>query len=337
LKTLRAQHLKDSDYRSVEKQLCEIFYAIVFGPMQAEIEKFSPQPVGARTALLNADGSFNPTVHDPLTDALRAGKIQYQDGVFSGDFEAATGRILRGLGATFDRHEKVYRLAVGKVPGWVKAASTAYTQTSKLAHNLLKDKLDEITRHLDHSVDNHTVEPNEAMQRVAAGFKETASALAINPQLSELSRKRLSAEYTENMKLWIKKFSQQSILDLRKIVDQNAMQGYRFDKLIGQIKGRYGVTTRKAKFLARQETALFMSKYRQERFSEAGVQKYTWSTSHDSRVRHDHLELNGITFAYSSPPVVDRNTGKRANPGQDYNCRCVDIPILTPHISEVAA
>ncbi len=323
----------------------EIFYEIVFRPIAAEIAKFSPQPVGARTSLLNADGSFNPSIHDPLTDALRAGTIQYQDGVFSGDFEAATGRILRGIGASFDRRTKTYTLAVGRVPGWVKAASTSYAQTAKLAHKMLQDKLDEITRNLDHSIQTHAVDPSEAMAKVAAGFHESAESLAINPSLSELSRKRLSHEYSENLKPYIKKFSQESIMDLRHIVDHNATQGYRFDKLIGQIKGRYGVTTRKAKFLARQETSIFMSKYRQERFSEVGVQKYKWSTAHDSRVRPtaganpfygDHRDLDGQIFAYSHPPIVNKSKGRRANPGIDFGCRCVDIPIIPPHISEAA-
>jgi SPP1 gp7 family putative phage head morphogenesis protein len=49
---------------------------------------------------------------------------------------------------------------------------------------------------------------------------------------------------------------------------------------------------------------------------------YTWVTLLDSRVRHDHSVLHGRVFSFDNPPVVDTATGRRCNPGEDYNCRC---------------
>lgn len=314
--------MKDSDFSDMEQQLRRIFYAIVFKPVADVISAFTPQPTDVKQLLNAAEG--------PLRDALRSGRVQYADGIFSGDFSAAISAGLRSFGAKFDRREKVYRANPSSVPGWVKAEAGAYQTNAKQAHQLIKAKLDELQTHLARSVEIHEVDPSETIRRIETGFKPVVAALSVQPKLSSESRATLDKEYRDNMKLWIKKFSAESITDLRDTVDDNATQGYRFDKLIDTIKRRYGVTTRKAKFLARQETALFMSKYRKERFEEAGVTRYQWSTSHDARVRHDHKDLDKRIFSYDDPPIVDRSTGRKANPGEDFNCRCVDMPVLEP-------
>jgi SPP1 gp7 family putative phage head morphogenesis protein len=75
--------------------------------------------------------------------------------------------------------------------------------------------------------------------------------------------------------------------------------------------------------------SLFVSKYREAVFEENGVKKYIWSTANDIRVRDRHRSLNNKVFSYDDPPVVDKKSGRRANPGEDYNCRCVAIPYLS--------
>jgi SPP1 gp7 family putative phage head morphogenesis protein len=60
----------------------------------------------------------------------------------------------------------------------------------------------------------------------------------------------------------------------------------------------------------------------------SGINSYVWVTMQDNRVRHDHKLLHGREFSFDNPPVVDIATGKRANPGEDYNCRCTARMIL---------
>jgi len=80
--------------------------------------------------------------------------------------------------------------------------------------------------------------------------------------------------------------------------------------------------------IARQETSLFVSKYREERYTGAGITEYIWSTSKDQRVRPDHAALDHQVFSWDSPPVTDRATGKRNNPGADFGCRCLALPVI---------
>ncbi len=140
---------------------------------------------------------------------------------------------------------------------------------------------------------------------------------------------QLKDDYTENLDLYIQKWHDEQILRLRKKVSENVQQGFRAENLIADIQAEKKVSYNKAKFLAKQETSLMVSKYRQVRYEDAGINRYMWSTSRDQRVRHDHRELQGKIFRFDQPPVTDKNTGARNNPGEDFNCRCVAIPVLS--------
>jgi SPP1 gp7 family putative phage head morphogenesis protein len=276
----------------------------------------------------------NAGADETLRKALRSGKVQYSEGVFSGLFEAATARSIRAMGATFSSREGVYKIEKGRVPNWVLAESTAFQSHAQATSKLIMKKLDQIQTDLEAQANANPVRARRTVDSINTTWRAAAEVLEVSPELSPEMRARFAKEYSDNMKLWVKKFSEESIQDLRKVVSANAEQGYRFDNLIESIKSRYHVSTTKAKFLARQETSLFMSKFRELRYSEAGVTRYKWRTSGDGRVRDGHKKLNGKIFSYASPPIVDAQTGRRANPGQDFGCRCIDEPILDPVLQE---
>jgi uncharacterized protein with gpF-like domain len=74
--------------------------------------------------------------------------------------------------------------------------------------------------------------------------------------------------------------------------------------------------------MAKQETNLLIANYVQEQANALGSSGYIWHTVLDNRVRHDHSLLEKRQFTWDSPPIVDRETGRRGHPGEDYNCRC---------------
>lgn len=321
MKELAPQHLRDADLADMEGQLREIIYKILFIPVAQAGAFASPYPL--HSEIRNAPP-------DELREALLAGRVQYAAGIFSGQFNVLVSRALRSLGATFNKRDKTYRLEPAKVPGWVSAAGAQYLTLSKAGHAAIGKKLDEIQRTLDDALAKNRVRAGATVSRVQAGFRASAKSLEVVPELTADSLGRLAEAYSDNMTLWIKNWTVETIQQLRDDVQENALEGYRFDKLIDKIKQRSGASDSKAKFLARQETSLFMAQYRQERFAEAGVLRYRWSTSRDRRVRDSHRDLDGTIQLYSQPPIVDAKTGRRGNPGQDFNCRCVDIPIVSP-------
>lgn len=318
------QRLTPAYYAAPDKALRALFFDTMFRPVLEVLKDATAQIAHVRPEeLLNAAAPL-----EPLQDAIRSGQVQYDDGVFSGDFRAAISRPLEQLGATFDKRRKVYRIRPERVPAWIRAEAGAYRVTAKQAHAVLVDRLGEMSRHIDETLAKADFAAAHVGAAVKDGFRPVAKAISISPDLNETTLARIKATYNENMKLKIKGFSDEMIGSLRDAVEDNALDGYRFDRLVTKLRVRYGVTTSKAKFLARNESSIFMATYRENRFAEVGVTKYRWSTSLDERVRPDHAKLQGLEFSYASPPVVDHVSGRRCNPGKDYGCRCADYPII---------
>ena len=103
--------------------------------------------------------------------------------------------------------------------------------------------------------------------------------------------------------------------------------------LTSRLKQIGGITTRRAKFIARDQTSKIVSQLNQSRQSDAGIKSYTWRTSEDERVvgtpggdypkgnkaHGDHYKRNDKIFYWSNPP-------SDGHPGDAINCRCVAIP-----------
>lgn len=306
----------------METQLKKLFFDLIFRPVLDVILPYNAQVKAAVKEFKNASDKA-------VVSALRSGRIQYIEGVFSGDFNSSITKELKSMGAKWNKQNKTFMMLPSNLPPSVSAMANEYNGMIKKVYAELQKRLDEQQIKMEGLVDDNPVHAKSTVNKVQIGFKKSAGqALGADSDLSERGKDRLAEEYSENLKPYIQKFSDEMVSDLRGIVADSAQNGYRFDRLIERIQNRYDVSQTKAAFLARQETSILVSKHRQIRFEDVGVTRYIWRTSHDSRVRHSHDELNGREFLYSQPPITDQATGARNNPGQDYNCRCVDEPVL---------
>lgn len=73
--------------------------------------------------------------------------------------------------------------------------------------------------------------------------------------------------------------------------------------------------------LVRDQTSKTIGALNHVRQVQVGIEKYTWSTSQDRRVRPSHRGNAGHVFSWNSPPVT-------GHPGEDINCRCSAVPVL---------
>ena len=112
------------------------------------------------------------------------------------------------------------------------------------------------------------------------------------------------------------------------IVKQGYLTGGTTKSIAKQIKEAYGMDKDHALFIARDQTAKLNARITQEQHKDAGVTEYIWRTVGDARVRDSHHELNGERCKYSEPPLVDKTRARTANPGEDFQCRCVALPIF---------
>lgn len=147
--------------------------------------------------------------------------------------------------------------------------------------------------------------------------------------------KYLGEYYKEATKEWtktnvdlIKSIPKDSLGNMQDIVLGGVQSGKTVKSIMQDIQHIYGVSRNKARFLARDQMSKLNADIAQFQQTDAGVEEYIWSSSGDGRVRDRHKELDGKKFKWSDPPIVDVRTGRRAHPGQDYQCRCVALPVF---------
>lgn len=326
LKVLKGHALTESDYSDIEKQLKELFYQLIFKPI---VDLLAPQNAQVKAAAKELKNSVLLNAKfDPIVTGINSGKIQYVDGTFSGDFNAAISRALKSYGAQWNRQTKTFAIQPEQLPAQVTDAVAGYAETAKQLHDALEARLKTIEMELTYKIQQNPIDAQKMIEKMDKKFqKQYGDALGVG-DLSEEAKNKLARMYADSLKPYIKKFGSEEINDIRALVKANAETGYRFDSLVKRIENRYDVSKTKASFLARQETALYTSAARRQRFGDVGITSYIWRTAGDAEVRADHRKLNGRVFEYSRPPVVDEATGRRDNPGQDFNCRCVDEPVL---------
>ncbi len=313
MKYLRPIRLKQSYYSRLEKIINEIFYEVCFAPVLDAFKSY-------RLPLENA-----PNI---LSRALKSGKIIFQDGKFYGDYSASITKEFRELGAKFDKSDKSWSLS--NLPVHIQTAiADAENRYAKIKQQIL-DNLSLSYENLsnDKARERLISQYDVIIKEMNQDFVNSVKAISIPPKLTPEMRTNIATEWGNNLDYYIKNWAEQNILKLREMVATNTYNGRRAEGLVKNIQDDFGVSRRKAKFLARQETSLLMTQIRQERYKDAGITKYKWSTSSDERVRPDHKLLEGTIQTWDNPPIVNRQNGSRAHPGQDFNCRCVAIPVI---------
>lgn len=148
---------------------------------------------------------------------------------------------------------------------------------------------------------------------------------------SQQARDYLEAATFQNAML-ITSIPAQYLEQVQNIVMTNMRAGMRpsfIDKALSQ---QFGVTSRRAKMIARDQTAKVQGELNKRKQTAAGFSYFRWVDSHDQRVRHRHREIadkvtdygKGV-YRWDDLPLSDK--GEPIQPGSDYQCRCVAVAV----------
>lgn len=312
---------RDAYTLAVEREITDFLREAVFTPFVLALQEH-----GVETR--------ENEVGELLIEALRSGKIVYSNGRFTGEFNALASRELRSLGATFDKPTKSFRLTHEQLPYYLRGAVAESLARSRDAHDAVLALIAALQ--LNITTSPVIVDTKGAGTAVVADlerqFTDTTTELADVPAFGE--QKHLTEELTENVTLGIKDFITGRIPEMRRRVQENfELYGGDTARLAKVLESEFGLAKRRAAFLAEQETALMIAKYRQLRYESLGSQEYFWETKRDLHVRPGHVSLQGRRFAWSSPPITDPATGRRCHPGEDYGCRCHPRPLINLPVS----
>ena len=140
---------------------------------------------------------------------------------------------------------------------------------------------------------------------------------------------RLVDDWIEDNVELVKSVPSDALSELEKIVMDGWYNSRSTKSIMKDIQETFKTSKSKAKLLANDQTAKLCAKLTQYQQQDAGCEEYIWSASDDARVRDRHRDLHGKKFRWDDPPVVDEKTGRRCHPGEDYNCRCIAIPVFS--------
>lgn len=279
-----------------------------------------------------------------LIESIQRQQIQYVDGYFYGKFNAKISTEIKKLGGVWDKRKKAFKIDKSLLPQNIIGAIAYASIYSKVMNEAILSILNslnfekiapELKPFLDEPLENILNEMQDEANYRFGGKKyrkdeedkrkDFEKAITINPTVDEPTRERLKQEYTENITLSIKNFTDKEIIKLRESVEKNLFTGLDNNQsLVSFIQKEFNTTLHKARFLARNETKLFVMNYNLAEFKQIGVTQYIWRTSHDERVRESHKLMDGKVVDIDTPPT--ETGGKHA--GFDYNCRCKMLPVL---------
>jgi SPP1 gp7 family putative phage head morphogenesis protein len=299
---------KDSYFEPIEQDLLDLFYRKYFAPLLSIIDEPSIKLNAAESAIISA---------------IQSGKVQYKDGMFSGNFNIRISRELSSF-AKFDKRSGTWKGRPG--PGVIAASIMAEAKRKDLTDRL-GYALDQAEKNINEAIRTLSFGDDLPLSLMRDDIQADLWSVGVKVTIDERLEKKLRADYADSQKLNIKNWNPEQVTRLREMVQRIQTTGDN-SSIRQLIEDEWNTSAAKARFLARNETSLFFSKLSMNRAESAGVRRYRWSTSHDQRVRPDHKELQGTIHAIDDPPIVDVRTGRRAHPGCDWNCRCSAIWML---------
>ena len=303
-------------YEQIEKEIEALFRSEIYIPLMKEI--------GFGKEILKNDISYG------LINAIMRGRVTFYNGKFRGKFDSHSTKDLKKLGAEYDRTSGSWKLRESKLPLEVRHAIS-------LSANQFQEKLRKIDKILKEFLPEKISEKfsaekifDTALWKMEHTISKSLDGITVVQKLSSEQRAQIAKEYTTDLKRYIKGWSEKEIGRLRVKVVSETLEGNRWEKLVQTIQSSYGVSSSKAKFLARQETHLMMASFKKSRYQSSGIDEYIWTTvvgSPNHPVRPMHKELNGKVFRFDNPPITSED-GRRNNPGEDFNCRCMARPVV---------
>ena len=320
MKIIKLQPIKEStsDYEDVERKIIELLRKELYAPIMKELG--APQ-----SKLTNSK--------DDLLKAIGNGRINFYRGSFSGQFSSRVSQELKRLGAKWDRKTGTFKIPASDLPMDVR-------QTISASINRINEKLADIDQKLakllpEEIAGKLNVSNNfsTALWKVEKDFQASIKNITVGPNLTKEQAQKIADRWENNMELWVKNFAEKQIKELRADVQKAVFSGKRYEGMIKSLQKSYGVSLNKAKFLARQETSLLMTEFKQTRYVDANINEYEWrcvAGSKNHPVRPSHKILEGKIFRWDDPPITTApdEPQRKNNPGQDYNCRCFAKPIV---------
>ena len=115
---------------------------------------------------------------------------------------------------------------------------------------------------------------------------------------------------------------------LASLVEDAFSSGMRPETLADRIAELEDISDSDAMRIARDQIGKLNGEFNMLRQTDLGVERYVWRTMNDNRVRDEHQDREGETFAWDDPP-------EGGHPGEDIQCRCYAEPDFSGIVADL--
>lgn len=163
-----------------------------------------------------------------------------------------------------------------------------------------------------------------SLKELSDSITISASSLTANAAMKDI----LSASVTENVNL-IKSIPSQYLDQVNGAVMRSISVGNGLADLEPFLLKQKGITERRAKNMALDQTRKVYNGINKGRMLNIGVTRYEWLHSDGSQhPRQLHIDMNGNIYSLEDPPIIQYDPEVRGIPGQLINCKCTMRPIV---------
>lgn len=202
------------------------------------------------------------------------------------------------------------------------------SSVSRIQMNALMKNFEKIFRLKGKSISESMVENTEktVSANLHESIKELSGGLSIKTsQISAQTTSIMKASITDSTNL-IKSIQSKYLNDVSNEVFRSITQGQGIKDLIPYLIEKRGVTRRRAKTIALDQTRKAYSSVARSKMEEAGIKKFEWKHSGAGAVpRKEHVAHDGKIYSFDNLPKLD---GKDDYPGWAINCKCTSVPVI---------
>ncbi len=139
----------------------------------------------------------------------------------------------------------------------------------------------------------------------------------------------LDATVNQNVGL-IKSIPEKYFTEVESMVQRSVQTGRDMGQLADDLEKRFGITRRRAEFIARDQNEKATSAFNRARWIEAGIDEAQWVHSGGGRdKRPTHVKASRDKVRYKvAEGWYDPAVGEKIQPGYLPNCKCVGRPVI---------
>lgn len=173
-----------------------------------------------------------------------------------------------------------------------------------------------------------------AKSTLAESMREMSGGLSIKTDFyTGPLKEAINASINYNVGL-IRNLKDKLLHQIEGATQRSILSGRGMADLVPELKKIEGMTERRARNIALDQTKKTYATITEHRMIGAGITKFEWLASGGGQFpRPFHHApwpngLNGGIFDLTEKPVTDPKTGHRSLPGEDPGCKCKKIPVF---------